>query len=66
MLIDGRKFDIRAFALVTHDGCVHFAHDWIVRTCSEPFDMTVGLSLPGVRLVTRTYWVSSTGVFTAK
>lgn len=39
MLLDGRKFDIRAFVLVAHDGAVHFYHDWIVRTCSEVFDM---------------------------
>ena len=40
MLLDGRKFDIRAFALVTHDRRVHFYDDWIVRTCSVPFDMS--------------------------
>ena len=40
MLLSGRKFDIRAFALVAHDGAVHFYDDWIVRTCSVPFDMT--------------------------
>lgn len=40
MTLAGRKFDIRAFALVTHDRAVHFCRDWIVRTCSEPFDMS--------------------------
>ena len=39
MLVDGRKFDIRAFALVTHDLRVLWFEDWIVRTCSERFDM---------------------------
>ena len=40
MLIDGRKFDIRAFALVTHDNRVFWYRDFIVRTCSEKFDMS--------------------------
>ena len=39
MLVDGRKFDIRAFALVTYDVRVFWFEDWIVRTCSERFDM---------------------------
>ena len=39
MLVDGRKFDIRASALVTHDLRVLWFEDWIVRTCSERFDM---------------------------
>lgn len=39
MLVDGRKFDVRAFALVTHDLRVFWFEDWIVRTCSERFDM---------------------------
>ena len=39
MLIDGRKFDIRAFALVTHDRKVFWYDDFIIRTCSEQFDM---------------------------
>lgn len=39
MLVDGRKFDVRAFALVTHDLRVFWFEDWIVRTCSELFDM---------------------------
>jgi tubulin--tyrosine ligase len=39
MLVDGRKFDVRAFALVTHDKRVFWFNDWIVRTCSELFDM---------------------------
>jgi tubulin--tyrosine ligase len=39
MLVDGRKFDVRFFALVTHDKRVFWFTDWIVRTCSELFDM---------------------------
>ena len=39
MLVDGRKFDIRAFALVTHDLRAFWCEDWIARTCSERFCM---------------------------
>lgn len=40
MLIDGRKFDVRAFVLVTHDRRVLWYEDWIARVCSSPFNMS--------------------------
>eukprot|EP00899_Mesostigma_viride_P022629 jgi/Mesvir1/3550/Mv12016-RA.1 len=37
LLLHGRKFDIRSYALVDHAYNVFWYKDWIIRTCSEPF-----------------------------
>jgi len=39
ILVHGRKFDIRQYALVTPDGSVHMYRDSYVRTCSAEYDV---------------------------
>jgi hypothetical protein len=39
VLVHGRKFDIRQFAMVTPDGSVYMYSDSYVRTCSAEYDV---------------------------
>lgn len=39
MLLNGRKFDIRSYVLITPDGCVHMYNKSYVRTSSRNFSL---------------------------
>jgi len=39
LLFNGRKFDVRALVVVTHDYKALWYKNWILRLCSEPYSM---------------------------